>query len=81
MAITILAILFLLFIVTIAAVGYKFIITQKKLPQELNVEKCTLCKRKFDKALLIERQIGDYKLQYFCRECVVKLYADLGLKN
>jgi hypothetical protein len=81
MAITILAVLFLFVIVAVAIVGYKFIITQKNLPQEQNVEKCTLCKRKFDKALLIERMIGDYKLLYFCRECVVKLYADLGLKN
>ena len=81
MAITILACLFLFGIVTIALVGYKFIITQKNLPEERNLEKCTVCRKKFDKSLLVERQIGDYKLLFFCRECVLKLYADLGLKN
>jgi hypothetical protein len=81
MVITILALLFLLVIVTVAIVGYRFIIQAKTVPEERNNEKCTLCRRKFDKSLLIERQIGDYKLLFFCRECVVKLYADLGLKN
>ena len=81
MVITVLAIAFLIIIGFIAFLGYKTVISAKTNPEEINMEKCSICRQKIEKSQLIERQIGDYKLLYFCRECVMKLYADLGLKN
>ena len=81
MAITVLAILFLALIVGVALLGYKTIVAAKNPPGEANLEKCSLCRNKFDKRSLVERQIGDYRLLYFCRECILKLYQDLGISN
>ena len=81
MVITISAVVFLLFIILIAIVGYKAITRKERRLTESNSEKCSLCKEEFDKSQLVERQIGDYKLMYFCRKCILQLYSDLGLKN
>jgi hypothetical protein len=81
MVVSILAVGFLVLIGFIAIVGYKTIIRGGPRQAELNMEKCSVCRQSFDKNQLLLRQIGDYKLLYFCRDCVLKLYADLGLKN
>ena len=74
-------VLFLFFIVLSAFLGYRLLGKGTTTPEEANLEKCSICRQKFDKSQLVLRQIGDYKLFYFCRECVLKLYADMGLKN
>ncbi len=81
MAVTVLAVLFLAIMVVIAVVGYKTVIRQRSVPQDADLEKCAICRQSFDKEKLILRQIGDYKLLYFCSDCILKLYADLGIKN
>ena len=81
MVITMLAAAFLLLILFLAVLGYGSVIKRRTSLQDINTEKCALCRRSFDKAHLVERQIGDYKLMYFCTDCVLKLYADLGMKN
>ncbi len=81
MVITILTAAFLFLVLLIAVVGYKSVIKRGSSPQDINTEKCALCRKRFDKAHLVEREIGDYKLMYFCTECVLRLYADLGMKN
>ncbi len=81
MAVTILAALFLAIMVTIVAFGYKMVIRQHSNPQNVNLEQCSVCRKAFEKDRLVLRQIGDYKLLYFCRDCIIKLYSDLGLKN
>ena len=81
MVVSVLAVGFLIFIGFVAIIGYKTIIRGGPKGDELNVEKCSICRRKSDKRQLILRQIGDYKLLYFCKDCVLQLYADLGLKN
>ncbi|MBI4547481.1 MAG: hypothetical protein HY707_05855 [Ignavibacteriae bacterium] len=81
MIVTILAIVFLLLIVVAAFVGYKTVMQRGTSPEEMNLEKCSICREKFEKSQLILRQIGDYKLLYFCRKCVLSLYGDLGIKN
>jgi hypothetical protein len=37
---------------------------------------CSICRKTFSRDLLVEREIGDYKLLYFCNECIEKLYGD-----
>ncbi|HTK82196.1 MAG TPA: hypothetical protein VL633_07895 [Bacteroidota bacterium] len=81
MIVTVLAVAFLIVIGFIVVVGYKAIFKGGPSPEEIDVEKCSVCRRKFTRNELLLRTIGDYKLLYFCRECVLKLYADLGMKN
>jgi len=81
MVVTILAIAFLVIIGFAAYFGFRACIQSAPNAEEQLSEKCTICRRKFERTEMILRQIGDYKLLYFCRECVLNLYADLGLKN
>lgn len=81
MAVTLLAILFLVIIAAIAVAGYKFVIRASAPHQSLEMQKCAVCRKEYDKHHLIMRQVGDYKLLYFCRDCILKLYTDLGIKN
>ena len=81
MAVTILAVLFLVFIAVIALVRYRIIGRPASSSGVVDTEKCSICREPHPKHDLIERQIGDYKLLYFCRQCVIRLYEDLGLKN
>ncbi len=81
MIITILTIGFLVFILLAAFFGYKSVIKRNVSVEDINKEKCSICRNRFEKSEMTERQIGDYKMMYFCRECVMKLYADFGMKN
>ncbi len=80
MAVTISAIIFLLLLLIIAFAGTRLM--QKKASSGTPEEgRCTLCGTSFPVRELVPRQVGDYKIIYFCRSCVMKLYADLGAKN
>lgn len=82
MVVTILAIAFLVLIAFTAFVGYRTIIRRDpSSAQDINTERCTVCRGRFEKSLLVERQIGDYRLLYFCRGCIMELYTELGIKN
>jgi len=81
MVITLLAILFLAVIAFIAVAGYRFVIRASSPHQSVETEKCAVCRKDVDKHHLIMRQVGDYKVLYFCRDCILKLYTDLGIKN
>lgn len=80
MIITVLAVLFLLIMAAIAVFGYKMIITQGPRPEDINREKCSVCRKKFNKNDLVLRTIGDYKLLYFCEECIGGLYTEAKAK-
>ncbi len=81
MAVTILALLFLVGIGAIAAVGYALVIRKQAPEGEPDLEKCSICRQKFGKEQMVLRQIGDTKLAYYCRDCILGLYSDLGMKN
>jgi hypothetical protein len=81
MTISILAVLFLLVIVAVAFFGFKAIIRQGKAPEDLNKEKCSLCRVSYNKAQLVERQVGDTRLYYFCPSCIGSLHSELISKN
>jgi len=81
MPVTILAVVFLLVLVIVAIAGTRLLRKQPGAPEDANREKCSICREKFDKGELVLREIGDYKLLYFCRNCILKLYTDLELKN
>lgn len=79
--VTILAVMFLALTVVLAVAGYRVLGKRTESPGTERTERCALCRNRFSRELLVERQIGDYKLMYFCRQCVLGLYSDLGLKN
>ena len=76
MTLSILAVVFLLFLIAIIFYGYGFIMRAAKPLGSENREVCTLCKGSFDKKQLVERQIGDSKLLYFCKKCIGSLADD-----
>ncbi len=81
MAITVLASIFIVVILLIAAFGFRLVIKQGKPPEDLHSEQCSICREKFNKSLLVERQIGDYKVLYFCPSCITKLHSEMVSKN
>jgi hypothetical protein len=81
LAVTVLAITFLILLLFIAVVGFKMIIKQGKSPLELNKERCSICREQFLKTHLVERQIGDYRLLFFCGSCIAKLHTEFTSKN
>ena len=83
MVITILAIAFLILLIFAAIIGYKTLIGRQSMgsPNQIDTEMCTICRARFPKEKLVERQIGDYKVLYFCDKCVLGLSSDVGMKN
>jgi predicted SprT family Zn-dependent metalloprotease len=81
MSVTILAILFLILLLAIAAFGFKAIIKQGKAPEDIHKERCSICRNHVHASQLIERQIGDYRVLYFCRPCITTLMQDASSKN
>ena len=80
MTVTALAVAFLFFIIVIV-VAAQWLFTQKAGSlKPANNEQCTICRNYFDKNELVERQIGDYKVLYFCRQCVEALCAEAKSK-
>ena len=81
MAVTVLAATFLIFLIIVAVLGYRVLGRRTAGTAEIDTEKCSVCRERFKKNQLIERQIGDYRILYFCRNCVMGLYSDLGMRN
>ena len=67
---------FLLLIVAIFY-GMGIVLRPQKSDRELQVEKCSLCRREFERSDLIEREVGDMRVYYFCEDCIRSLNEDL----
>ncbi|HLF14109.1 MAG TPA: hypothetical protein VI932_04400 [Bacteroidota bacterium] len=81
MVVTILAILCILLLGLITAAGYRAVIRGSGGPRVAEEsEKCAICRLPSGKTEMVERQIGDYKLLYFCRTCIVRLAEEIGIK-
>ena len=78
MTLSILAVFFLLMLIAIIFYGYGFIMRSTKPVGQKDIERCAICKRQFERQQLVEREIGDSKLIYFCRECIIRLYDDVS---
>jgi hypothetical protein len=77
MVVSVLALAFLVLIGFIAIVGYKVIFQSRPQGGNDDREACAVCRERFDKSVLVMRQIGDYKLLYFCAGCIRKLHAEI----
>ena len=81
MTLTVLAAIFLGIIVAVTLLGFRAVISQGKSPDELNREKCSLCRTSYPKAELVERQVGDVRVLHFCRSCIASLNAEMQMKK
>lgn len=77
MTITILAVLFLLLLLVLAFFGQRLLSQKTASLQETDTFACAICRNSFTKRQLIARQVGDYKILYFCKNCIESLYADV----
>ena len=81
MTVTILAIVFIVAVLAITLFGFRAFIKREGPQTGMNSERCSICRQQFDKTQLIERQIGDYRLLFFCAECVKGLYNEMVSRN
>lgn len=77
MTITVLAVLFLLLIILIAFFGQRILVKKTASLEEAHQFVCSICRNTFEKSDLVERQIGDFKMMYFCTACIRGLYEDM----
>ena len=78
MIVTILASVLILFFILIIFYGRGFLLKPSKEIDFIENEKCEICRNQFDKTKMITREIGDFKLIYFCSDCVKGLEKDLA---
>ncbi|HUI11609.1 MAG TPA: hypothetical protein VL221_14845 [Bacteroidota bacterium] len=81
MTLSILALVFLAGVLVIAILGFRTIIRKGPAPDDLNRERCSICREQFNRSLLIERQVGDHRMLYFCQTCVMSLHNEMVSKN
>ncbi len=81
MTVTVLAITFIIIVLLVTVVGFKAVIKQGKKPEDINKERCSICGVQYHKAQLIERQIGDHHLYFFCGTCISSLHSELISKH
>ncbi|HUL43048.1 MAG TPA: hypothetical protein VLY03_01690 [Bacteroidota bacterium] len=81
MVVSILGGVFLGIVLLIAFFGFKILGKKSTTPGAEEMERCSICRGEFPKEKLIIRQVGDYKLLHFCRNCILGLYADPGMKE
>ncbi len=81
MTITVLAVAFLLLILITAFFGQRLLSRKTESVKNSVLEQCAICRNSFDKAELVERQIGDIKILYFCSNCIKSLYKDIPGKK
>ncbi len=73
---TFLAVTFVVLLVGAVFYGFSIVVRKPPTNEELASETCTLCRQKFNKDDLVERQVGDTRLYYFCHDCIEKLYRE-----
>jgi len=79
--ITYLTIGFVVLLLGAALYGFGIVMRRPPTQEELETESCTLCGQRLKKEDLVERQIGDYKLLFFCGQCIEKLAAESARQN
>ena len=75
------AITFAVFLLAAILYGFGFVMRRPPGEGEVGKETCSLCLKKFEKSELVDREVGDYKLLYFCPQCVESLYSDVMSKK
>ena len=81
MSITLLGAAFLAIVLAVAVIGGKTILRGRISAEDANREKCSICRTPYPKGTLVERQIGDHRVLYFCPNCISSLHNELVSKN
>ena len=81
MTVTILAVFFLVLMLALTYLGYRFVIRKGVSRHEAHVGQCNLCRKEFDLTRLIERPSGDSRTYRFCEPCVRSLSDELLSRN
>jgi uncharacterized CHY-type Zn-finger protein len=81
MALTIGAIIFLVGLIFLIYYGYSVGVRKSVKPGEENLQRCNLCTKRFNRSDLVERQVGDNKVYYFCHSCIENLSAEAQSRN
>ncbi len=81
MIVSILALSFIILVAAMAVFGFRFIIKQGRPVDEINKERCSICRTQLHSSQLIERKVGDYRVYYFCPQCIENLHRELVGKN
>ncbi len=68
--------IFLILLVGAIFYGYSIVMRKPPTKEELGSEQCAVCRKRFPKEQLVEREIGDYKVLYFCHTCITALSND-----
>jgi hypothetical protein len=77
MSVTVLAIGFLVLLLLLTFFGYRMISRKSREQTDTaGSERCSVCLGRSAREALVERQIGDYKILYFCHDCIAALHAD-----
>ena len=78
MTISIFTVLFLALLLLIAYFGLRYVMGQGTIPAEdVDKEKCSLCRKKFFKTELIVREVADVRVFFFCKECIAQLSREV----
>ncbi|MBS4027549.1 MAG: hypothetical protein KGZ58_02835 [Ignavibacteriales bacterium] len=78
MIITFLAVIFIALLLFAAYFGLRYVMNQGNIPlDEVNKEKCSLCRKQFPKNELLVREVYDVKVYFFCKECIESLNNEL----
>lgn len=78
---TFLAIGFVVLLIGSILYGFGIVMRRPPFQDELETEICMICRKRLRKKDLVEREVGDYKLMYFCGECIENLHADAMRRN
>lgn len=70
------SIIFLILLVGAIFYGYSIVMRKPPTKDELDSRQCTLCRKQYPKEKLVEREIGDYKILYFCNSCISSLSTE-----
>ena len=68
-----LAAAFVLLLVLIIFYGMGIVFRAPRSEGQLSMEKCSLCRKEFEKSQLVEREVGDSRVYYFCDSCIRSL--------
>jgi hypothetical protein len=79
--VSILAVLLILFILAVAYFGLRYIMNQGNIPlEDIDKEKCSLCRKQFPKNELLVREVYDVKVYFFCKDCIESLNYEVHNK-
>ncbi len=78
MTISIFTVLFLGILLLIAYFGLRYVMGQGTISAEdVDKEKCSICRNKFLKTELIVREVADVRVFFFCKNCIAQLFNDM----